>query len=187
MRIISGQLRGRKLKSVPGRSTRPTADRIRESLFNILGPKPQGAHVLDLYAGTGALGIEALSRGAELAVFVESAARALSVLNDNLQRLNLEQRSRVLRWDITKNLNCLQPYPQAFDLIFMDPPYSRHLIPPTLDHLRKSGALNVEALIIIEHASAERFETAPAGLMRIDERRYGTTQLTFLRIEAGTR
>lgn len=184
MRIISGHLRGRTLKSVPGLSTRPTADRIRESLFNILGTKPQGARVLDLFAGTGALGIEAISRNAELAVFVENAPRALSILKENLQRFDLLQRSRILRWDITKNLNCLKVYPRTFDLVFMDPPYSRHLIMPTLDHLRESGSLGPDALVIAEHSPAERIEEKEVGLSRIDERRYGRTQLTFLSVHA---
>jgi 16S rRNA (guanine966-N2)-methyltransferase len=180
VRIISGQLRGRKLKTVPGMSTRPTSDRVRESLFNILDAKPRGARVLDLFAGTGALGIEAISRGAESALFVESAPRALSILKANLQSFGLEQQSRVLRWNITKNLNCLKPYTHTFDLVFMDPPYSRQLIMPTLAHLRKSEALCAGALIVIEHAPGEVFEETSLGMRRVDERRYGSTQLTFL-------
>jgi 16S rRNA (guanine966-N2)-methyltransferase len=180
MRIISGQLRGRKLKTVPGLSTRPTADRVRESLFNILDAEVKGAHVLDLFAGTGALGIEAISRGAGSVVFVESEPRALSVLRSNLQLLNLEPWSRVLRWDIAKNLNCLKTYPHTFDLVFMDPPYHRKLVMPTLIHLCTSGSLCSKALIVVEHAPAEALEEASLGMQRIDERRYGSTQLTFL-------
>ncbi|MDO8943083.1 MAG: RsmD family RNA methyltransferase, partial [Desulfobacterales bacterium] len=99
LRVIAGQLRGKLLATVPGRETRPTADRIRESIFNILGIAVRRAHVLDLFAGTGALGIEALSRGADFALFIENGREALGVLNRNIQSCRLADRARVLHWD----------------------------------------------------------------------------------------
>lgn len=178
MRIISGSLKGRKLVSVKGDRTRPTADRVREALFNILGPLPPGTRVLDLFAGTGALGIEALSRGADLAVFVDRDPRPLSALRQNIDHCGLQERTRVFRWDITKNLNCLKPFTGQFDLVFLDPPYHNHLIPPALAGMLQFQVLSQGATIVAEHAADEDIQP-PDGLIRDDRRTYGTTSLSF--------
>lgn len=180
MRIIGGKFKGRKLQSVRGASTRPTSDRTREAIFSIIGPEVRGARVLDLYAGTGALGIEALSRGAQSAAFIDVSRQALSVLEANLAALALEVSINVIRWDLTRNLNCLRSSPRAFNLVFMDPPYNRNLVTPTLSHLHDSRSLDSGAHIIVEHSKQEPIESDVAPFEAVDRRRYGKTLVSFL-------
>jgi len=180
LRIISGSLKGRQLTPVKGRRTRPTSDRTREALFNILGlGTVHDAVTLDLFAGTGALGIEALSRGARRAVFVDRDRQALKTLRRNIERCGLTSRSRIHHWDIQKNLNCLQPILQPFDLVFLDPPYQQDLIPKALSHLIRLAVLASSAILVAEHATEEVIQP-PAGLTVTDQRTYGRTCLTFL-------
>ena len=179
MRIIGGRLRGRKLQTFKGSEVRPTADRVREALFNILGRKFIGANVLDLFAGTGALGIEALSRGAQKAVFVDHSAHSLAVLRKNLDRCTLQQYCRTIRWDIAKSLKCLVEYPETFDMVFLDPPYHCGLVPTALQHLEKSGCLAPEAILAAEHEVGAAFEMESSGFTCTDTRRYGRTALSF--------
>ena len=180
MRVIGGTLRGRRLIAPAGRATRPTADRIRESIFNILGGSVRDKRVLDLFAGTGALGIEALSRGASRAVFVDQANAALAALRRNIQDLGLQARSRVIPWNILKNLNCLQAEPEAFDLVFMDPPYETHTVTPAVVALVSCGALAPDACIVIEHSTREPIAQSLAGLSLTDQRRFGKTLVSFM-------
>ena len=180
MRIIGGKFRGRKLRSVRGSATRPTSDRTREAIFNIIGFEVRGARVLDLYAGTGALGIEALSRGAQSAAFIDISRQSLSILKANLAALALEASTNVIRWDLTHNLNCLGSMPRAFDLVFMDPPYNHNLVISTLDHLHASRALENGACIIVEHSQQEAVESDLTPFERVDQRRYGKTLVSFL-------
>jgi 16S rRNA (guanine966-N2)-methyltransferase len=179
LRVIGGEFKGRKLASIRGREIRPTADRVREALFNILGTRPLDARVLDLFAGTGALGIEALSRGSQTAVFVENAAPALSAIHKNIAACRLESRTKVIRWDIRHNLQVLTPYRGIFDLIFIDPPYRRDMIRPVLGHLIQSRLPSSEALIVVEHDPSEIIDPPP-GFDLVDQRRYGQTLLSFL-------
>ncbi|MDA8139040.1 MAG: 16S rRNA (guanine(966)-N(2))-methyltransferase RsmD [Desulfobacteraceae bacterium] len=181
MRVIAGNLRGRKLTTIRGMAIRPTADRIRESLFNILSTTPRGATVLDLFAGSGAMGIEALSRGARQAVFVEQAAAALAVIRKNIQLCRLEQNSRVIQWDIVGNLRCLQAFANTFDLIFIDPPYNRGMIVPTLTHLAGQQLPAPDAVAVVEHDPAEALDPLPQAWTLTDQRRYGRTLISFLR------
>lgn len=180
MRIIGGKFKGKKLRSFRGTATRPTSDRTREAMFNIIGVGVHGARVLDLYAGTGALGIEALSRGAQSAVFIDVSSQSLSVLQANMADLALEVPISVIRWNLTHNLNCLRSMPRAFDLVFMDPPYMRNLITPTLDHLHTSQCLESGARIVVEHSRQEPLEPDPAPFKIADRRRYGKTLVSFL-------
>src|SRR5580692_6775643 len=138
MRVIAGRLGGRRLTAPRGMATRPTSDRVREALFSALGPLG-GAAVLDLYAGTGALGIEALSRGAARATFVESARPALAALRDNLAALGLEGAARVLAMPVERAVTRLGG---AFDLVLADPPYAETAhVPRVIEALAKAGAL----------------------------------------------
>ena len=180
MRVIGGKLRGRKLGTLRGRSIRPTSDRVREALFNILGSKPVEAAVLDLFAGTGALGIEALSRGATQAVFIDKAPSTLSVLRKNIALCGLERCSKILQWDIVKNLKCLHAYPRSFNLAFLDPPYGCDMIEPALHHLIEADLLAEGACIVVEQDAREGAISTGPEIRREDERRYGDTRLTFL-------
>ena len=179
VRIIAGTFKGRKLASIRGMAIRPTADRVREALFNILAARPAEATVLDLFAGTGALGIEALSRGARQAVFVDQAAAAIQVLRKNIALCRIEAHTQVLQWNILRNLNCLKAHPGAFDLIFIDPPYGRRMIEPTLAHIADNRLASPEALVVVEHDPSETVAPPSGDFACVDQRRYGLTQLSF--------
>ncbi len=180
MRIIGGKFKRKKLAAVPGASTRPTSDRLRESLFNILAGDVADAVVLDLFAGTGALGIEALSRHAHSAVFVDNQSKAVSVINKNIDACSLEKNIKVYKWDITRNLNCLSGREQLFDLVFIDPPYNLEMIPKTLANLVKIKCLKNDAVIVVEHSSSESVGEIPDCCSMTDIRQYGKTSVTFL-------
>ena len=180
IRIIGGELKGRKLITVPGVDTRPTADRVRESIFNILGNHIRGAHVLDLYAGTGAMGLEALSRGAQFAHFVEDQKAALTALKKNIKTCSLEDRSAVVKWNIVGNLNTIRSHRPAFNLVYIDPPYNKDMIQPTLSNLDLSQCLANGARLVVEHSTREAIPENGPAFKIADQRRYGKTLVSFL-------
>jgi 16S rRNA (guanine966-N2)-methyltransferase len=181
MRIVGGRFRGRALAAPRTRDIRPTSDRLRESLFNILGhaygDPVTGARVLDLFAGTGALGLEAMSRGAAFALFVDDGAEARALIRENVAALGLGGTTKILRRDATK-LGAAYPI-EPFSLVFLDPPYGRGLAAPALSAARGGGWLAPDALIVVEEA-VDAF-TAPDGFTEIERRRYDDTELVFLR------
>ena len=181
IRIIAGELKGRRLKTLPGSVTRPTADRLREAVFNILSLHVRQSTVLELFAGTGALGIEALSRGAAYAVFIDNAKKACEIIFENLLTCRMETRATVIRWDIEHNLNCLSSLDPTFDLVFMDPPYNQNMVAPVLNHLRQSKKLQKNARIIVEHHEREPLLEDIGPFECIDQRRYGKTIVSFLK------
>ncbi len=172
--MIAGELRGRRFATTPGRTTRPTADRVRESMFGLLGSTPEGARVLDAFAGSGALGIEALSRGATHVVFVESARPALRVLRANLAALNLAARSTVRAGDA---LEIPEPGSVLFDLVFADPPYTEGLEPRIV--VGAASRLSPGGVLVLEHSSRTAAPAPPEGLAIWKARRYGDTTLTL--------
>jgi 16S rRNA (guanine966-N2)-methyltransferase len=181
MRVVSGRLRGRAIAAPKSKTIRPTADRLRESLFNILAhafdDPVTGARVLDLFAGTGALGIEALSRGAGFALFVDDGAEARALLRENVAALGLGGTSKIFRRDATK---LGEAHPVApFSLAFLDPPYGQGLAAAALASARAGGWLMPEALIVVEEATKAEF-VSPEGFREIDRRRYDDTELIFL-------
>ena len=180
MRIISGTLRGKKLHPFQGKGIRPTSDRTREAIFNILSDRVPGAIVLDLFAGSGALGIEALSRGADMATFIDMAPAAVSLLDKNLRACFLENRAHIITWDIERNLDCLQSRDRLYTLIFMDPPYHKGLLLNTLSHLKKCKALAPGACLVLEHGNIDELPLSIADFKRLDQRRYGKTLVSFL-------
>ena len=180
MRIISGTLRGKKLHPLKGKNIRPTSDRTREAIFNIIADRTPGAIVLDLFAGSGALGIEALSRGAEMATFIDIAPAAISLLKKNLRSCRLEERARIFPWDIERNLNCLQSHGAQYNLIFLDPPYHKGLALPALTHLKKNQTMAPGATLVLEHGSIDERPTPLADFELLDQRRYGKTLVSFL-------
>jgi 16S rRNA (guanine966-N2)-methyltransferase len=177
LRIIGGKFKGRRLFSVKGFRVRPTKDKHRESIFNMISQDIAGVVVLDLFAGTGALGIEALSRGADFAVFVDSYPHALSAISKNIQACHLESRTKIFRWNILKNLNCLKPY--KFDLVLMDPPYNIGAVAHSLLNLQQSECLKNEAVVVVEHALNEPFPNQLISFKQYDQRRYGKTLVSF--------
>jgi 16S rRNA (guanine966-N2)-methyltransferase len=180
LRIIAGELKGRKLRSVRGTKTRPTANRIREAIFNILAFRIRGTTVLDLFAGTGAYGVEALSRGAGSVVFVDIDNESISVLRENIANISPESQTKIIRWDLTRNLNCLRSLQPAFNLIFMDPPYNKNMIKPTLHNLHISQSIENGACVVVEHSHLETFLNAQLPFELSDQRRYGKTLVSFL-------
>ena len=178
MRIIGGRLKGRRLTGVKGQ-IRPTADRVREAIFNILGPDVDDSLVLDLFAGTGALGIEALSRGARTAVFVEKHPSALQVLRRNLAQCGLNEVSRVLPLPTEKALPRLAAAGEYFSLIFLDPPYGHGLAAANLLLLAKINLVAPGGLIVVEHSRLEDLADTYQHLRRDDLRRYGATMVSF--------
>jgi 16S rRNA (guanine966-N2)-methyltransferase len=180
MRIIAGNLKGKKLAALTGISIRPTADRVREAIFNICASHIRNANVLDLFAGTGAFAIESLSRGAKSAVLIDSSIRAISIIKKNIEACRLKDQASIIQWDILKNLNCLRKFGMGFDLVFMDPPYNKDVILPTLLNLADSGTLKNEAIVIIEHAATEPVPKDLAEFELSDQRKYGKTLVSFI-------
>ena len=182
MRIVGGRLKGRNLASPSSQRIRPTADRLRESLFNILihsyGDPITGARVLDLFAGTGALGIEAISRGAAFALFVDNGAEARALLRNNVEALGLGGVTKVYRRDAT-NLGPAHPI-ESFSLVFLDPPYRMKLADKALVSLRDGGWLTPGALAVVEEAKAAEF-SAPEGFDELERRVYDDSEFVFLR------
>jgi 16S rRNA (guanine966-N2)-methyltransferase len=182
MRVVAGRLKGRSLASPSSRDIRPTADRLRESIFNILlhayDDPIQDARVLDLFAGTGALGIEAVSRGAKFALFVDNGAEARALLRNNVEALGLGGVTKVFRRDAT-NLGPAHPV-EPFSLAFLDPPYGKGLGEKALASLREGGWLTPGALLIVEEAKAAGFIT-PEGFEELERRAYDDTEFVFLR------
>lgn len=178
MRIIGGRLKGRRLASVRG-SMRPTADRVREAVFNILGETVVAAQVLDLFAGTGALGIEALSRGAASVVFVEDDPASLRVLRTNLDLCGLTGVSRVYPLAVQKALPLLAAQGRRFNLIFLDPPYARGWTGRTLVLLARLSLLADPGLIVAEHSRTEAMAASCDALTCLDRRYYGGTAISF--------
>ena len=181
MRIVSGKLGGRKLYSSRGDRIRPTSDRVREAVFNILGARVTDTTVLDLFAGTGALGIEAVSRGARSVVCIDSGQAAIGTIQKNLRHLNLEKEIKVIKWDIARNLNCLQTPAPVYDLVFMDPPYERGLVKKALENLHRSQSVRRGASLVVEHSRREALPPDLTFLELADQRKYGKTLVSFLR------
>jgi 16S rRNA (guanine966-N2)-methyltransferase len=178
MRIIAGALKGRVLAPVKGR-TRPTAAKVREAIFAILGPAVLEVQVLDLFAGTGALGIEALSRGAQRAVFVEDQPSALKGLRRNLETLDLLRCSQVLPLPVAAALKKLAAQGASFDLVFLDPPYGGGTAAATLLDLATMGLLRPNAYVVAEHSRRETLPETVGGLEQQTLRRYGDTQVAI--------
>ena len=182
MRVVGGRLKGRNLASPASREIRPTADRLRESVFNILihaYDNPIGdARVLDLFAGTGALGIEAVSRGAKFTLFVDNGAEARALLRNNVEALGLGGVTKVYRRDAT-NLGPAHPM-EPFSLAFLDPPYGKGLADKALISLRDGGWLTKGALVVVEEAKAAAF-AATEGFTELERRAYDDTEFVFLR------
>jgi 16S rRNA (guanine966-N2)-methyltransferase len=181
MRIVGGEARGRRLRPVPGRSTRPTADRVRQSLFDVLGQRCDGLSVLDLYAGTGALALEALSRGAESATLVEKDARAAAVIERNAAELGYGARAAIVRDEVARALPRLRG---PFDLVFSDPPYGLRASQETLDALERLGLVAPAGRVVLERDRREPTPSPPPAFSLVDERGYGDTTVAVL-VRAG--
>lgn len=181
MRVIAGEFRGRRIE-VPKRSDiRPTYDRVRESVFSIIGPRMEGARVLDLFAGTGSLGIESLSRGARSATFVERDRDVASVLAANIERLDLKPRSSILRQAVAGFLKSGSSAVR-FDVVFADPPYDSGLAERTLEMLGSWDGLCAGSLVVVEHRVGTELPAASGRLVGVRRERYGTIEVEFFEV-----
>jgi 16S rRNA (guanine966-N2)-methyltransferase len=180
MRIIGGQMRGRRLKAPTGQSIRPTSDRIRESIFDLLGPDLSGQTVLDLFAGTGAMGLEALSRGFEQAVFVERARAAAALIAENISLCKTGSSCRVVTVDVIHFLKTLAPE-APFDLILLDPPYKKELSAKVLKALGKDSWLADAGRLVCESEAEIELDDVYGSLERLKLKRYGSTAIHIFR------
>ena len=186
MRIISGTSKGRRLETFRGQTLRPTSDRVKESLFNILGRAVEDKVILDLFAGTGNLGIEALSRGAKRAIFVEKETRAIRLIEKNLSHLGMGARCEILPQDAIRAIGILKQRGESFDLILMDPPYEKGLIQKTLAKLNPQSIYHKDSILIIEHNRREPLPHTMEAWNLVRQRRIGDTLLSFLTPQTGS-
>jgi 16S rRNA (guanine(966)-N(2))-methyltransferase RsmD len=184
VRVISGEFGGRRLVAPRGRGTRPTSDRVREAMFMALEPL-LGLRVIDLYAGSGALGIEALSRGAARADFVEEHASARTVLSQNLAALGLDERSRVWPLALPRGLDRLANELATADLVLADPPYGGGPAREVLDGLGRNGRMKAGARVVLEHHAKDELPEHSGCLSRVRSRRYGETVVTTYQAQGG--
>lgn len=178
MRVISGSARGHKLKAPKGLTTRPTTDRIKESLFNIIAPDLYGCTFLDLFSGSGSMGIEALSRGAVRAVFVDSDRQSNSVISDNLKATRLSEKAQVMQCDVRTAISRLGRSKESFDIIFMDPPYNKGFVESTLTYISEEKILNPDGYIIAE-MSVEDNMPHISNLEAVRVKDYKITKMVF--------
>ncbi len=181
MRVIGGSARGRRLKVPKGRAVRPTAARVKESLFNILPHDFTGLTVLDLFAGSGNVSIEALSRGAAKAVLVDESSRSTASIKGNLRQLGLIDRTEVWTAPVFRSLRKLAKSGETFDLVFLDPPYDREWVGRTLGVIANCALLSRTGRVVAEHSAREPVRSRYADLVLNDQRRYGDTLLSFFK------
>ena len=178
MRVISGRARGTVLKTPEGMQTRPTADRVKEALFSILQFELPGTHVLDLFGGTGQLGIEAISRGAQSAVFVDAGEPACKLIKENLRRAKMEGEGRVVRSDYLQYLSQCR---ETFDIIFLDPPYAEVFLENAIKKISEIDILQSGGIIVAERPAEKALNLEIMGYTRTKDYKYGNTVLTLYR------
>ena len=182
VRVISGSARGLKLNTPGDDRVRPTTDRVKESMFNIVQDWVYDSQVLDLFAGSGALGIEALSRGASQAVFCDNSLDSIKIIKSNIEKARVADRSQIVSGDFKRCLRDMEAKNQSFDMIFVDPPYYEGLFEEVLDTIRSCKILKKDGIVIVEHDAKK-----PIGQVEClevyKEKKYGITMLTFYCLE----
>lgn len=184
VKVIGGFYKGRKLKTIEGLKTRPTPSMVREAIFDIISEEIKGKNFLDLYAGFGCVGIEALSRGAKFCFFVENNFKTLSILKDNLEMLKLAGSYQILNMDALKSIKSILNFNLKFDFIFLDPPYSENPFLKFFNILLEEDILSNDGKVIVQHSKKNQI-TVPEGLILIKQYNYGDTSLTFVENEKG--
>ncbi|MBP2625661.1 MAG: methyltransferase [Firmicutes bacterium] len=180
MRIITGSAKGTKLKAPPGLDTRPTADRVKESVFNILGDIVIDARVLDIFAGTGNLGLEALSRGAKSAVFVDNSNDSIAIIKENAHHTKLVEHTEIYKNDVLRAMDRFVQTGRSFDLLFCDPPYQQRFVQTVLEKLDKHPIMALGGVVVIEHSRHEEIADEWEHLQLKRTERYGATLVSFL-------
>ncbi|UOQ47976.1 16S rRNA (guanine(966)-N(2))-methyltransferase RsmD [Gracilibacillus caseinilyticus] len=182
MRVIAGELKGNRIQPVPNQLTRPTGDKIKESLFQMIGPFFEGGTCLDLFAGSGALAIEAISRGIDRAILVDIQSKAISVIHQNINHLHLQDTVEIYRNDAFRALKAIKKRGLTFNLIFLDPPYHKVSYQKLLKTITEMDIIEEQGLIICEHDPQMVFENIPSGYHLMKRESYNnTTQITILR------
>ena len=183
MRIIGGEAKGKRLHFPSGIKERPTSDFLREALFNLLGPL-QNKSFLDLFSGSGSVGIEAASRGAQEVVFIEKDKKIAAIAQKNIVASGFIDKCRMMTMDVSHGINVLFNNKCEFDVIFADPPYSQGLVGETIKNLKENPGLSKKALVVIQHSSREEFNSLlDEKIILIDQRKYSDNVLTFLKME----
>ncbi len=175
--MISGTAKGMRLKSEKGMTTRPTSDMVKEGLFNIIAQYVPGAQVLDLFAGTGSLGIEALSRGADFCLFVDKMESCCRLISQNLDLTRLSDKASIENSDVFHAIERLGYGGNKFDIILLDPPYNKNIVGPTLNYISKNGIIKSGGLVIAERSKKDPVIRNSGSLVIFRERRYGDTSL----------
>ena len=181
MRISGGDFRGRRLANITGRSIRPTPEHIREAIFNIIGQDLSDTLVLDLFSGSGVLGLESISRGATRALLVDVSSNALSIIRKNIDLLRVRDKVTVLRHDLSRGLGSVYRTMPAFDVVFLDPPYNTDLALPVLKELDDCLNLRNSGLVIVEHFSKELSQVSLNVLHKVKQKSYGQTTISMFK------
>lgn len=179
MRVTGGKFRGIPIKAPGGKRTRPTSDKVREALFSTLGDRVSGARVLDLFSGSGALAIEALSRGADSAVLIEKDSAAIAVVRQNLEKTGLKKKAKVLRADFRSALAKLSRDGERFEIIFIDPPYEGNMLEESFSALEKQCVTTDESIVVVEHFAKTAPPESISGIPLDRTRAYGQTSLSY--------
>jgi len=183
LRVISGKVRGLKLDTPKNLDVRPTTDRVKESLFNIINPYIRESNILDLFAGTGSLGIECLSRGAKNCIFVDKSKESIGIVKSNIKKARVENESTILNIDFKDAVKRLSVQKQKFDVIFMDPPYYENMFIDCLKSIDELSLLKEDGLVVVEHDTNDLFDDNIGRLYKSREKKYGNTTITFYKLE----
>ncbi len=181
MRIIAGSAKGTRLQMVPGNHVRPTADRVKESLFSVIGPFFAGGQVLDLFAGTGSLGLEAVSRGMDDVIFVDQSVASLQTVRENAERCRLTDQTLIMRKDARTALKQFVKQNKQFDLVFLDPPYHEQLLVPILNMFAQQELLTKQGLLVVEHPSSMSLSVQESVFALARELAYGDTKISLVK------
>lgn len=179
VRVVAGSAKGRPLKSVPGMGTRPTTDKVKEAIFSMIGPYFDGGAVLDLFAGTGGLGIEALSRGMERAVFIDMEPKSIETVKVNLKSTGFETNAEIYRNEAGRAIKALEKRKYMFDLVFLDPPYRMKNGDALMTEMATRGLLSAGALLVLEYESNYTYPEEISGFLHLRTAKYGETAVSI--------
>lgn len=179
MRVVAGSVKNKKLKTKEGKETRPTLERVKEAIFSIIGDEVVDSRFLDLYAGTGSIAIEALSRGAKRAILIEQDKTALRIIIENINNCGFENISRAYKNDVNRAIEILQKKSELFDIVFLDPPYKENISEGTIKKLSECSILKEDGMIISEHSNFEKLPDEIGNFIKYDERDYNKKILSF--------
>ncbi|WP_442599381.1 16S rRNA (guanine(966)-N(2))-methyltransferase RsmD [Neobacillus sp. D3-1R] len=183
MRVVSGKCKGRSLKAVPGSSTRPTTDKVKEAIFNMVGPYFEEGIGLDLFAGSGGLGIEALSRGLDKVIFVDRDPKAFQIIKENITACDLNDKVEVYRNDSERALKAILKREIKFDFIFLDPPYKMQQLVKLLETIEKEKMLNSNGVIVCEHSSEIQLPDEVGLLKNTKREKYGIIGISIYQLK----